>query len=792
MMNHLWKTLLVGLAATTVIACGGDDDDDASGEQSQTTIECGEDTVPNEDTGECEPREFECDDDQVHDAVLGRCVRAGDSYCGEGTELDEQLGTCVADADLVCGDNTVEESGQCVTGPEKSCGEGTVVHQRECLPADDVCAEGTEHVATYEACRPVEGVCGEGTTFDVSERICVPTSTISCGTGTVADDDHICIPTRAYYEDLAADPDLDMIGEDAIVTIELADPGESFVILGNIDAPQLINNQYIQDEDVYHLDATAGQWLRITVYSLGLPEPLFAFGEHAAAEPFFRLSDLGAGIETTREILVQSDAGYRLTVANLPQYFGNSPPAGGEDWNYVAVVETMTQPEPSTIGLSEEMTGEVGELSNQFYAFEDTDEIDSMALITHLVPQHAETELQVWSEDMTLQQVTPLEDGVFPIEPPGDVFYLLFDHVHAFGDNLLYSMSLQQGTSLEVGESYTKELDISAGQYVGLVQDNLDNAPLSATISDESGPLAQAETLEVSNATEDPISLYWYASQIWADEFDTVTIEVENTSGQDLPFVSVEHFVNDAGDMGSFDGEPTDFDSDHALSRGHRHYLHLEVDVPQDLVRISLADANQQGRISLWSTEGEELEEITAGRDAIVFEDQPGPTSYLIAVEALSTMGAGFTLHLEQTDILEFSQTNNPNVEIPDNNPAGVDDIIDIGGCNNVAEINMDIEINHGWRGDLVVRLTNPAGESRALKARPGTGVFGDSNPDIIGNFNETLDPVAGDPATTQAEPIANFIDGDGNGEWVLNVSDNAGGTVGTLNSWTLNLTCDG
>lgn len=785
-MNISLKALLIGLSAATLLACGSN-----GGEDTQT-IECGDDTVANEETQECEPIAFECGDDEVHDAVLGRCVRDGQSYCGEGTELDEQRGTCVAEASLVCGEDTVEDEGECVMGPEKSCGAGTVVHDHECVPSDEVCGEGTEHVAGDDACRPVDGVCGEGTAFDVADRICVPTSTLSCGVGTIADDDHFCIPTRKFYEDLAADPDLDMTGDDSTAQIPLGAPGESFVFTGNIGAPQLVDDEYIQDEDIYHLDAEAGQWLRITIYSLGLPEPFFLFNEQVDDDPFYRLSDLGAGIETTREIVIQDDSSFELVVANLPQFMETSPPAGGDDWIYVGVVETMVAPDPSPIDLSEEMSGDIRHLSHNFYGFQGADAIESMALITHLVPNHAESQLQIWSEEMTLHQSFDLDDGVYSFDAPGDTFYLLFDHVQAVGDSLTYSMSLQEGTSLGAGEQYTTDVDLAAGEYVRLFQDNLDNAPLSAIISDDSGVLVEAQELAVSNASADPVALFWYAHESWAADFDTVTIEVENTSAQDLAFVSIDHDVHSASDVPSFTGDDIDFSYDEALPRGQRHYLNLEIDAPEDLVRIALSGTSREGRLTLWSKQSGELEEVADGRNAIVFDDEPGPTRYLLTVDALETMSSGFALDFEQTNILEFSETSSPQADIPDNSPSGVNDIIQIGGCISISEIDMDIEVSHAWRGDLIVRLTNPGGDTRTLKARPGSGVFGDSAPDIIGNFNATLDPVAGEPATSEAEPISNFVGADGNGEWTLNVSDNAGGSVGTLNSWTLNLTCDG
>jgi subtilisin-like proprotein convertase family protein len=116
-----------------------------------------------------------------------------------------------------------------------------------------------------------------------------------------------------------------------------------------------------------------------------------------------------------------------------------------------------------------------------------------------------------------------------------------------------------------------------------------------------------------------------------------------------------------------------------------------------------------------------------------------------------------------------------PGLAIPDNNPTGVQSTITVAGTGATvtANLNIDINITHTYIGDLMVRLTSPAGTSVLLHNRTG----GSAN-DIIGNYPGTLTP---------AQPLSAFIGDPLDGDWILRVSDHAGIDTGTLNSWGLN-----
>lgn len=115
--------------------------------------------------------------------------------------------------------------------------------------------------------------------------------------------------------------------------------------------------------------------------------------------------------------------------------------------------------------------------------------------------------------------------------------------------------------------------------------------------------------------------------------------------------------------------------------------------------------------------------------------------------------------------------TNNQKYDIPDNDPAGIQSditIVNLPACDRVA--NVDLHIDHTYRGDLVVTLTGPNGQSQILHDRTG---YSADNLDLLNA------PV--DAALLTAGP---------NGTWSVHVSDHAAWDEGTLTYWTLRLAC--
>jgi subtilisin-like proprotein convertase family protein len=152
-----------------------------------------------------------------------------------------------------------------------------------------------------------------------------------------------------------------------------------------------------------------------------------------------------------------------------------------------------------------------------------------------------------------------------------------------------------------------------------------------------------------------------------------------------------------------------------------------------------------------------------------------------------------------------------PPVAIPDSNAVGANIPLVVSGASALAKLVFSIDgtsctnaigattvgLDHSWVGDLVMKLTSPAGTTVTLMSRPGgTGnsgnnfcqtVLDDSGASSIQNI-----AVAGAPWTgtfQPASPLAAFNGEDPNGTWVLNVTDNALADTGSVRAFSLIMT---
>ena len=112
-----------------------------------------------------------------------------------------------------------------------------------------------------------------------------------------------------------------------------------------------------------------------------------------------------------------------------------------------------------------------------------------------------------------------------------------------------------------------------------------------------------------------------------------------------------------------------------------------------------------------------------------------------------------------------------PGATITDTAP--VTDTITITDPVDLEWVEVDINIDHGWIGDLVVTLTSPDGTVSTLVDRPGRFQSGDGTSQDDINFVLTSARYWGEDAV---------------GDWTLRVSDAVSADNGRLISWRLNL----
>ncbi len=140
-----------------------------------------------------------------------------------------------------------------------------------------------------------------------------------------------------------------------------------------------------------------------------------------------------------------------------------------------------------------------------------------------------------------------------------------------------------------------------------------------------------------------------------------------------------------------------------------------------------------------------------------------------------------------------------PSATIPDNTPSGVDSTITIGDARLITDLDVSVNVNHTWVGDLKVKLTHhETGRTITLIDRPGYPAtqYGCGNDNIRTILDDEIsssvaNKCATDPAAISGIYIpevllAAFDNESLNGNWTLNVSDRAQNDTGRFNEWCL------
>ena len=170
----------------------------------------------------------------------------------------------------------------------------------------------------------------------------------------------------------------------------------------------------------------------------------------------------------------------------------------------------------------------------------------------------------------------------------------------------------------------------------------------------------------------------------------------------------------------------------------------------------------------------------------------PGPTNTV-------TYAAAATVIISNLNTCRF-----PNLPIPDNNVTGTVATMNVTTAGTIADLNVYLETDHTWVGDLKFTLEHvSSGITATLIDRPGepASTFGCSSNGIRAIMDDEADAAAetscgppnlalaghfagGDPANNTL--LAAFDSQELMGQWNLHVSDNEGGDAGILNSWCL------
>jgi subtilisin family serine protease/subtilisin-like proprotein convertase family protein len=141
----------------------------------------------------------------------------------------------------------------------------------------------------------------------------------------------------------------------------------------------------------------------------------------------------------------------------------------------------------------------------------------------------------------------------------------------------------------------------------------------------------------------------------------------------------------------------------------------------------------------------------------ITATDEQGVTQSASAVLTIQPFGATVT---------SYPSADTP-IPIPDADPAGVASTVQVGDDVSIASLAVQVDITHPSVGDLLIQLVGPDGTAVVLQDHEG----GDGD-DVHQTF-----------------AVPDFNGGSATGAWQLLVSDTSGTEVGTIDSWTLDVT---
>jgi subtilisin-like proprotein convertase family protein len=113
------------------------------------------------------------------------------------------------------------------------------------------------------------------------------------------------------------------------------------------------------------------------------------------------------------------------------------------------------------------------------------------------------------------------------------------------------------------------------------------------------------------------------------------------------------------------------------------------------------------------------------------------------------------------------------------NDNSTVNSTASVSGCPEILELQVSVNINHTYIGDLEVTLNAPSGQSVTLHNRTGGSTA---------NINGTFSTTGG--TLTPAQSLVPLLGSAGNGSWRLTITDNAYSDTGMLSAWGLEMSC--
>lgn len=722
---------------------------------------------------------------------------------------------------LQCGEGTIVQDGECVADQTPStvtCGEGTSLFQDECLADESMppfeCGPGT--ILTGDRCES-DTECGPGTTRNMLGE-CVPDSDISCGENTIEDGDECVVDPATVIrcagstvlveseclsrsEALALTPPVESIEPDdpkyggTETPFTLPSVGEFVVLSGVIEEPEDLNSdgQLNQDEDYFLFTGEAGDVVEIELVNDGLAEPFVSLKyKDEDTREWSKTLPENVTISPGRYFVLPQDGEYQLVVthAALHRQLVPRPILGSPDYKYFVVIEHAPALSGGDETLPTTLSGDWPMHIDSAVTLPSTGGANFALASATFDGEAYNGEINAYDDD-GLFSATRLEDYPLGFAIKDGATLVPEWRQTAIGDES-FSIDVEPLPN-ESFPSSKADQSLEPGQLNFYAVEPPDNSLLEVTVTldnfpSDLQPVIVLVDFDLANVT-----------QVFTTSEQTLTFRHFVETSAPYMIVIADAQSSGAGDYGysiDFDARPVNviasLDSSNPSGSGTTGSLD---GAAGDTALVAFENASSGAGLLLadltpdTATEAVEAQAWIADADGIVSE-RPS-----VSANAGETASASLSVDADTHAIFEVSLTTGgtsdvdvdaslteaiqvsdaPGIDIPDDGPAITQTLSVTQACT-IADITIDIDINHTWIGDLLLDIVAP--DNTTVRLRNGTG----SGPlQLVGTYPTTLTP---------HEALTPLIGLEGMGTWQLVAEDTFNGDQGTLNSWGITLIC--
>jgi subtilisin-like proprotein convertase family protein len=184
--------------------------------------------------------------------------------------------------------------------------------------------------------------------------------------------------------------------------------------------------------------------------------------------------------------------------------------------------------------------------------------------------------------------------------------------------------------------------------------------------------------------------------------------------------------------------------------------------------------------------------EATVAGTANVYSTGAQPVNSIVALEVEGFVGSDLASPVPCNTFVtlprDYTLCSTPGSAIDSTLPPAVD-VITFAPDVSIRDVTISINITHTFQADLDIDVSSPFGTNVVLTTDNGGGndnistTFADFGNPISGNLNDWLYTQPEGPGS-----MADFQCETSGGDWTLTVVDDAGGDVGTLDQWCVNI----